>query len=65
MATNVILDNVKKYAAKEGLSIRALEIKAGLANGTIGKWATTDVKASSLIAVATALDVSINKLVEE
>lgn len=65
MATNVILDNVKKYAAKEGLSIRAVEMKAGLANGTIGKWAKTDAKASSLIAVASALNVNIDKLVEE
>lgn len=59
-------NKVKEMADKKGISIAALEKQAGLANGTIGKWRDSDkgVRASSIAAIAKALDVPIEKLME-
>jgi transcriptional regulator with XRE-family HTH domain len=59
----MIYKNVKALADKEGLSIAELEKKAGLSNGTIGKWIESSPKVDSLVKVANVLGVGINKLV--
>jgi transcriptional regulator with XRE-family HTH domain len=61
----MLYDNVKNAAAKKGLSIAALEKKAELSNGTIGKWRIASPNVDSLIRVAKVLNVSIKKLIEE
>lgn len=60
-------NKVKEMADKKGISIAALEKQAGLANGTIGKWRDSDkgVRVSSIAAIAKALDVPIEKLMED
>lgn len=59
----MIYKNVKALADKKGLSIAELEKKAGLSNGTIGKWIESSPKVNSLVKVANVLGVGINKLV--
>lgn len=59
----MIYKNVKALADKKGLSIAELEKKAGLSNGTIGKWIESSPKVDSLVKVANVLGVGINKLV--
>lgn len=62
-----ILKNVKKLAKERNISLTNLELKAGLGNGTIGKW--DDIKGlpnmSTLKAVADALEVPLTDLLDE
>lgn len=60
-----LYEKVKALAETKGITIAALEKKAGIANGTIGKWRDDrDVKVSTLTEIAKVLDVSIADLVE-
>lgn len=61
----IIYDKVKKLADERNISIYALERKAGLKNGAISKWQASSPTLKSLQAVANALEVSINELLEE
>lgn len=61
-----IYDNIAEIAARRGISIQRLEKKAGLANGAIGKWKKGgDPQLRSVVAVADALGVSVNRLLRE
>lgn len=62
---SMIYDNVKKYAVKRNISIRELEKRAGISNGTIGKWTRTTPKITSLQKVAAVLKISVNTLTKE
>lgn len=57
-------DKVKAIADEKKISIAELERKAGLSNGTIGKWrdGKNGIRFESVKAVAEALDVSIEEL---
>lgn len=57
-------EKVKAIADRKNLSIAAVEKKAGLSNGTIGKWrdAKDGIRFESIKAVAVALDVDIKEL---
>ncbi len=58
-------DKVKAIADKKNMSIAAVEQKAGLSNGTIGKWREakgTGIRFESIRAVADALEVDIKEL---
>lgn len=57
-------DKVKAIAEKKGMNISELERKAGLSNGTIGKWreAKNGIRFESIKAVAEALEISIEEL---
>lgn len=57
-------DKVKAIADKKNMSIAAVEQKAGLSNGTIGKWrdAKNGIRFESIRAVAGALEVDIKEL---
>ena len=61
----MIYTNIKALADKKGLSIAEIEKRAGLGNGTIGKWREAKPLADSLAKVAKVLNVSINTLVKE
>ena len=57
--------NTKELCAKKGISINALEKKAGLGTGTIGKWQNVSPTLATLQAVADALGVKITRLLRE
>ena len=49
---------------KKNISISALEKKAGLGNGTIGKWRDSKPNVETLSKVADALNVSLSRLMK-
>ena len=57
-----LYDKVKEIADANGLSIAALESKAGVANGTIAGWRTGKPYAETLKKVADVLEVPIEEL---
>ena len=61
----LIYDNILAIAKKKGLSLRKIEIEAGLSSGAIGKWKTRSPHVDNLMAVAKVLKVSLNTLVKE
>ena len=60
-----IYNNVCELVKENGTSIAQLEKRAGIANGTIGKWRDSTPKISSLESVAQVLKVSVNRLLKE
>ena len=58
----MIVENIRKYAAEKKVSITELEKKAGLGNGTIGKWNTSIPRLDKIGAVAKCLGVTIEEL---
>ena len=60
----MIYDNVKQLADEKGLSIHALEQKAGLGNGAIGRWRQFNPGAIYLKKVAEVLDVTVDELLK-
>ena len=60
----MVYDNIKAVCDKKGMSIKALERKAELGNGTICKWRTVSPTVDNLKAVAKALDVKVSKLID-
>lgn len=61
----MVYDKVKKIASAKELTICELEKSAGLGNGTIGGWRTSDPQISSVLKVARVLNVSIEDLIRE
>ena len=61
----MIYNNILTIAKKKGLSLRLIEIAAGLSSGAIGKWKTRSPHVDNLMAVAKVLKVSLNTLVKE
>lgn len=57
-----IYDNVAEIAKKKGIPLYKLEKEAGLAQGAISKWKTTNPRVDSLLSVAQVLSVSIGRL---
>lgn len=60
----LIYKNIKTICDAKGLSIAEVERKAGLKNGTIGKWRTHSPMVENLTAVADVLKVKIDKLIK-
>lgn len=60
----MIFNNIEAIAKKRNMTIRQVEIKAGLSNGSIGKWKTRSPHVNNLLAVAKALNVSVNTLLK-
>lgn len=58
-----IYDKIKAICEEKGMSVRQLEMSAGLKNGTIGKWNDSSPTIKSLIAVADVLKVKVDKLI--
>lgn len=61
----MLYENIKKLCEKSGINIMTLEKKAGLGNGTIGGWRTSDPCLSNVLKVADVLGVSIADLVSK
>lgn len=60
-----IYENVVEAAGKNEITLTALEDKAGIAHGIIGKWKNAEPNIATLRKVAEALDVSVTKLIGE
>lgn len=58
----MLYENIQNIASEKGISIAELEKRAGLSNGTIGKWRDSMPKIDSLIKVAKVLDVGLSVL---
>ena len=61
----LIYKNIKERADKKGISISALEKKAGLGNGVIGGWKSSSPTIGKLQAVADALDCKVEQLLKD
>lgn len=61
----MIFDKVQKCAEELGLSIRELERRAGLENGTISKWRTCNPRLNNIAAVAKELKRPIEFFLED
>lgn len=61
----VDLDKIKRLTEEHEITIRNLEEKAGLQNGTIRKWDKADPKVSSLIRVSEVLGIDPMKLIKK
>lgn len=60
-----IYEKIKQLADERGISIYALEKKATLENGAIGKWRKSSPTIGNLQKVADALEVPITELIEK
>ena len=60
----MVYERIKDLSEKAGMSIRQLEARAGLANGTIGKWRDAVPSATNLFAVAKVLETSMEDLLQ-
>lgn len=59
----MIYENVVKAARERDIPITALEEKAGIGNGTIGKWKNSSPNLDTLEKVANALGVPVISLI--
>lgn len=59
----MLLDNIKELCARKKMNISTLEKKAGLSNGTIGKWDKASPQLDSVVKVAEALNVKVDALI--
>ena len=57
-----IYDNVKHFAETRGMSIRQIELQAGLSNGSIRKWNNSKPDVFKVRSVAKILNVTIDDL---
>lgn len=58
-----IYDKIKAMCEEKGMSVRQLEVAAGLKNGAISKWNDSSPTIKSLKAVADVLKVKVDKLI--
>lgn len=59
----LIYDKIKEICEAKGMSVRQVEISAGLKNGAISKWNESSPTIKSLKAVADVLKVKVDKLI--
>lgn len=62
---HTIYKRIKEIYKKNGLSIRSVERKAGLGNGTIAGWSKCSPTIEKIKAVAEALDCTVDELITE
>lgn len=60
----MIYETIKGICKERGISIRSVEIEAGLSNGSIGKWNEAMPAADNLVAVAKILGTTAEELLE-
>lgn len=65
MKTEIIIKNIEEVSKRKGLSIAALERKAGLARGHFYKLKNASMQLETLARIADALDVSVAYLLKE
>jgi len=61
----LVYENVSRLCKKRNWTIQKLEQKAGLKNGTIGKWRESTPRSDLLRAVAKVLHVSMESLMRD
>lgn len=61
----MLYEKIKELSKFNGISIRELEIKAELGNGTIGGWNESSPTVRSLKKVADILECTVDELLEE
>lgn len=62
----MIYENVKVLAERQGISIREVERRAGLENGSVSKWVgSVSPRLENAMKVAEVLGVDVNDLVKE
>lgn len=57
-------DKIKEICKERGISIRELERRAGLGEGTVKKWKDFTPRADNLLKVAKVLEVSMEELLD-
>lgn len=62
---NGIYERIERLTAERGISIFELEKRAGVANGSVGKWRGRSPRVDNLMRVAGALDVPIETLLRD
>lgn len=60
----MLYDRIKELCKEKGVSVASIEKEAGLGSGTISKWNVSSPTVDNLQAVAKALKVRVNKLLE-
>lgn len=68
MANRVVRINIPKIrelAKEKNMNMKQLELKAGIANGAIGKWVEGDARVDKAYRVAAALDTTIDNILEK
>jgi transcriptional regulator with XRE-family HTH domain len=60
----LIYDKIKELCKEKGMSVAAVERKAGLSSGAISKWNNSTPSAENLNSVAKILKVKIDKLLD-
>lgn len=58
----MLIENIRALCAERGISISALEKGAGLGNGVISRWGESSPRLESVLAVASFLDVPVDRL---
>ena len=61
----MLYEKIREMSKFKGMSIRELEIKAELGNGTIGGWNNSSPTVRSLKKVADILECTVDELLEE
>lgn len=61
----MIYERILKIAKAKGISIRSIERRAGLSNGTIRKWKEASPTVDNISAVAKVLGVAVMNLLED
>lgn len=56
---------IKDKAKEQGMSLKALEEKAGIGNGTIAKWEDNNPNLASLQKIADVLECAVKDLIFE
>lgn len=60
-----IYKRIKSICESRGISVRSIERKAGLGNGTIAGWCKCSPTIEKIKAVADALDCTVDELIRE
>ena len=60
----MIYENILRLCQRQGMTIRQMEVKAGIKPGTIRKWKTSVPRADNLKAAADMLGVTMEMLME-
>lgn len=60
----MLYDKIKEICKDKGVSVASVEKKAGLKSGAISKWNASSPTVKNIQAVAKALKVNVNKLLE-
>lgn len=61
----MLLDVIRARCKEKGITIAELERKANLKKGVIWRWNDMNPRLDNLLSVASALDVTVDELIQE